>query len=69
MGLKKLLAERVDQFAHCLTEKLLAYSTGRTLEAADRPHVDRIVEAAKANGYGFQDLILLVVASQPFQSK
>lgn len=69
VGLKKLLAERVDQFAQCLTEKLLAYSTGRTLEAADRPHVDRIVEAAKTKSYGFQDLILLVVASPPFQSK
>ena len=67
--LKQLLAGRVDKFARCLTEKLLAYSLGRTLEAADRPHVDRIIQGAKAKGYGLKDLVLLVVQSQPFQTK
>jgi hypothetical protein len=69
VGLKKLLTGRVDQFTHCLTEKLLAYSLGRTLEATDRPHVDRIVQGGKGKGYGLKDLVLLVVRSQPFQTK
>ena len=69
VGLKTLLAARLDQFAHCLTEKLFAYSLGRTLEAADRPQVDRIVNLAKAKGYGLKDLVLLVVQSKPFQAR
>ncbi len=68
-GLKTLLDARVDQFARCLTEKLLSYATGRILETADRPDVDRIVAEAKAKGHGLEDLILLVVQSEPFQAK
>jgi hypothetical protein len=68
-GFKTLLAARQDQFTRCLTEKLLAYSTGRVLELADRSHVNRIVEEAKAKGYGLKDLVLLVVQSEPFQRK
>jgi hypothetical protein len=69
VGLKTLLAARTDQFARCLTEKLLAYSMGRTLQTSDRPHVDRIVADAKAKGYGLKDLVLLVAQSRPFQAK
>ncbi len=69
VGLKKLLASRTDQFARCLTEKLLAYSIGRTLEAADRPEVERIVAEAKVKGYGLKDLIVLVVQSEAFGAK
>jgi hypothetical protein len=69
VGLKKLLSGRTEQFARCLTEKLLAYSIGRTLEAADRPQVARIVAEAKAKGYGLKDLIVLVVSSEAFQAK
>jgi hypothetical protein len=69
VGLKKLLSERTEQFARCLTEKLLAYSIGRTLEAADRPQVERIVADAKAKGYGLRDLIALVVQSEAFGAK
>ncbi len=68
-GLKTLLGSRLDQFAHCLTEKLLTYSLGRTLTAADRPQVSRIVSEARSQGYGLRDLVLLVVRSQPFQSR
>ena len=41
---KEVLSGRVDQFSHCLTEKMLAYSMGRTLEFTDRPEVDKIVD-------------------------
>jgi hypothetical protein len=69
VGLKKLLAARKEQFARCLTEKLLAYSIGRTLEAADRPQVERIAAEAKARGYGLRDLIALVAQSEAFGAK
>jgi mono/diheme cytochrome c family protein len=68
-GLKALLGTRVDQFAHCLTEKLLTYALGRTLSASDRPEVSRIVAEAKARGYGLKDLLLLVARSRAFRSR
>jgi hypothetical protein len=68
-GLKTILSARTDQFARCLTEKLLTYSLGRTLTTADRLHVARIVAEARSRGYGLRDLVLLVVQSKPFQTK
>ena len=66
---KKVLMDKKDQFAHCLTEKLLTYATGRTLEATDRPEVERIVNELKARGYGLKDLVMLVATSEPFLTK
>ncbi len=68
-GLKKILLTRRDQFARCLTEKMLAYSMGRTLEPFDRQDVARIVDDTKAKGYGLRDLVLAVVQSPPFRNK
>ncbi len=64
--LKQQLLERKSQFARCLTEKLLVYATGRTLSPIDRPHVDRIVHELEERGWGFRDLLLLVIESKPF---
>ncbi len=69
VGFKKLLSARSDQFARCLTEKLLSYATGRTLIPADRPEVNRIVADTKANGNGLQDVILAIVQSEVFRTK
>ncbi len=68
-GLKKILVERKDQFARTLTERLLSYASGRRIEPLDRPEVDRIVRELAGRGYGFKDLIELVVLSKAFQSK
>ncbi|MBI3209751.1 MAG: DUF1592 domain-containing protein [Candidatus Solibacter usitatus] len=67
--LKKLLLERKPQFARMLTERMLTYACGRRMEALDRPRVDRIVKELAARGYGFRDLVELVVLSEPFRSK
>jgi hypothetical protein len=64
-----LLAGHRDQFARCLTEKLLTYSMGRTLEPADGAYVDSIVAALKKRGGGLRDLIVLVAGSEPFRRK
>ncbi len=66
---KKILMQKKDQFARCLTEKMLTYATGRTLEATDRPEVDRIVNDLKTEGYGLKDLVMLVATSEPFLTK
>jgi hypothetical protein len=64
-----LLARHRDQFARCLTEKLLTYGMGRTLEPADGPYVDEIVAALKQRGGGLRDLVVLVAGSEPFRRK
>lgn len=69
VGLKKILASKQDQFARCLTEKMLAYSMGRTLGVSDRPQVDQIVANLKRDGSGLKDLVLQIVASEPFRTK
>lgn len=66
---KAMLMEREPQVAHCLTEKMLTYATGRLLEAGDRGEVDRIVAELKKEGYRLGDLVHLVVQSDIFLSK
>ncbi len=67
--LKRILVKNKDLFVKALTEKLLAYATGRELTYKDRPHIDEIVKALHDRGYGLRDLIQLVVLSEPFRSK
>jgi len=64
-----LMAGHRDQLARCLTEKLLTYSMGRTLEPADDPYVEQIVAALKQRGGGLRDLVVLVAGSEPFRRK
>ena len=62
--------DKKDQFAQCLTEKMLIYATGRTMEATDRPEVERIVNELKDRGYGLKDLVMLVATiGEPFLTK
>lgn len=65
--LKRMLVERKDQFALALTRKLLEYATGRHMQPADRPHIDAVTRKLADRGYGFRDLIHLVVMSEPFR--
>jgi hypothetical protein len=64
-----LLRSHRDQFARCLTEKLLTYSTGRSMEPGDIEQVNRIVAELKKRGGGLRDLVLLVIESEPFRRK
>ena len=66
-GLKELLLARSDQFAAATVSRLMTYALGRRLEKSDEGAVHDIVVAAKPNGYRFQDLILGIVDSPPFQ--
>ncbi|MBI4909158.1 MAG: DUF1592 domain-containing protein [Acidobacteria bacterium] len=67
-GLKKILVERQAQFARLLTERLLTYACGRRMEPMDRPKVNALVRELGAKGYGFRDLMELVVASEVFRN-
>lgn len=63
--LKKILLSRKDSVARAMTEKMLAYATGRRIVPSDRPHVDRIIDRSN----GLHDVIEQVVISDPFLTK
>ena len=68
-GLKKILVQRKDLFAHMLTERLLTYACGRRLEALDEGVVEKIVSELPKKEYGLRSLIEAVVTSELFRSR
>jgi hypothetical protein len=67
--LKKLLVARKDLFARCLTEKMLTYALGRSLERDDRCTIDDIAKDLAKEDYRMSRLILDVVTSDAFQKR
>jgi len=65
--LRHALLSRPDQFAQMLTEKLMTYSLGRTLEYKDMPRVRAIVRATAPDNYRFQSLVMNIITSPEFQ--
>ena len=65
--LKHLLLERKDQFAHCLTEKMLTYALGRKVGFRERSHIDALSRQLAECGYGLRDLVELIATSIPFR--
>ena len=61
-----ILRNREDEFARCVSEKLLTYALGRGLEYYDRCAVDKIVNVVKADDYKFQTLVKAIATSRPF---
>lgn len=57
------------QFVRFMTEKLLAYATGRGTEYFDMPVVRRIVNDSAASNYRFSDIVLNIVKSEPFRMR
>ena len=60
-------AERKDDFRRALVSKMLAYALGRGIQNYDRPAIDDICAAVKADGDRFSSVISSVVKSYPFQ--
>jgi hypothetical protein len=65
--LRNALLERPDQFVQTLTEKLLVYATGRTLDYTDMPEVRSIVRASAVDNYRFETLVMGIINSPEFQ--
>ena len=65
---KRLLLADKDQFARCLTEKLLTYALGRGPGFSDRPVVEAIVAKLMQHDYGLRTLVHEIVQSEAFQS-
>jgi hypothetical protein len=68
--LRRALVERPDhQFVQTLTENLLTYALGRSLDYHDMPTVRRIVRQAAADNYRFKSIVLGVVTSDAFRKR
>lgn len=67
--LRDILKNSKDEFARCLTEKLLTYSLGRGLEYYDKCAVDSLVGVMAKDNYRIATLIHEIVNSDPFQKR
>ena len=66
--LRKILSQdRRPDFARCFVEHLLTYALGRGLTYHDKLAVQEILDRSRATDHRFQDLILTLTESVPFQ--
>ena len=68
--LREILADtKREEFVRCLTEKMLTYALGRGMEMYDRCAIEEISARLAKHNYKFNDLILEIVKSVPFQMR
>lgn len=66
---RDLLLKHREDFARCLTEKLITYGLGRELGISDQAEIDRIAKAAVERNDGLQTLMEHIVTSPLFSGK
>lgn len=67
---KKILREtRGDMFARHLVSEILAYSTGRHMEATDQYEIEEIRQALTESKGGLRDLVVAALTSEIFRSR
>jgi hypothetical protein len=69
VDLRRALLKRSPQFVQTLTEKLMTYAMGRSVEYYDMPTVRQIVRDAARDNYRFSSLVMGIVRSAPFQMR
>lgn len=69
VGLRAALMRAPEQFLHTVTEKLLTYALGRSVESFDAPTIRAIVRAAEHDEYRFAAIVLGIVNSTPFKMR
>jgi mono/diheme cytochrome c family protein len=67
--LRKALLRRPEQFVQTVTEKLMTYALGRSVEYYDMPAVRAIVRDAARDNYRFSSIVTGIVRSAPFQMR
>jgi hypothetical protein len=68
--LRDAIVKRPDhQFVQALTENLMTYALGRSLDYRDMPTIRRIVRQAGADEYRFKSIVLGVISSDAFRKK
>jgi len=65
--LRRALTKRPEQFVQTVTEKLMVYGLGRSLEYRDMPVVRQIIREAAREKHSFPSLVLALVNSAPFR--
>ena len=68
-GLRDLLLARPDDFVGTVTEKLMGYALGRSIEYHDAPIVRKIVREAAGDDYRWSSIVLGIVKSTAFQMR
>jgi hypothetical protein len=68
-ALRAAVLRRPANFATTVTEKMLLYGLGRTLDHRDMPTVRAIVRGAAPGNYRMSSLVLGIVRSAPFQKR
>jgi hypothetical protein len=66
VGLRKLLLDHRSDFVRTLTEKMLAYAIGRSVEYYDLPVVRQVTRSAAPGDFKWSAVILGIVKSAPF---
>ena len=56
--LRKALMKRPEQFVETMTEKLMTYAMGRTVEYYDMPAVRKIVRDSARDNYRFSSIVM-----------
>ena len=67
--LKTILMQKKNEFARCLTEKLLTYSIGRGVQSTDRCNLDAMTQTIAKENYKFSALVTAIVLSEPFRKQ
>jgi hypothetical protein len=67
--LRRALVARPDQFVQALTENLLTYALGRSIDYHDTPAVRKIVRGAAADNYRFESIVLGIISSDAFRKR
>jgi mono/diheme cytochrome c family protein len=65
--LRASLMKRPAQFVQTMTEKMMTYALGRSLEPFDLPEIRKIVRDSSKDNYKFSSLVMGVVTSPEFQ--
>jgi hypothetical protein len=65
--LRSYIVGRPDLFVHTLTENLLVYALGRSVQYYDMPLIRKLVDDAAKQDYRFSALVQGIVASPAFQ--
>ncbi len=68
-GFRRIVLQDPQALARNVLEKLLVYSTGASIEFADRREIDVMLSRATSTDFGFRSLIHEVVQSQVFRKK
>ncbi|MGH8217074.1 MAG: DUF1592 domain-containing protein [Steroidobacteraceae bacterium] len=66
LGVRKFILRDPSRFVTSLTDKLMTYALGRTLDYRDMPEVRHVVESSAKDDYRFASIVLGIVSSPEF---